>query len=448
MLIFSVEDILAVCSLLASAFLLFIASANALNKGRIYSILLGALSMYVLLTLVSYFELATEFSRSALHLTAQVALIGTIVLVGTFKFCEIIFVRPYFNGRQHWNSNFVISASLHSKLAVWAGIISLILFATARNSLYLTWSEARSDADLRVVIATFLLFLSFSGVVSAAMTGNFIRMVLLAAINFSAFVLSGSRASVLTAFAFLGWIVLMQTHALRKKILILFFLMMLAFSAHVFLRFIRGLNPLDLIYAIRDGDLLQLLLSSSATDDFSGGEASIPKFFVLAVTSAGYEIYGFMTSVTRTLLMFVPSSIGVIEKPMDVTYRLWAEGYLSGYFNNFEGKALMRESFISGSFGSLHPTLFGEFFLAGRWLSLIVSTIFAGIICFCIDRSLARLSAVSSLFMLGPTAVGMLMLARGNSVIGFGYFVYLVLFVMIIEVVMRKAPSIFPRRSR
>lgn len=176
-----------------------------------------------------------------------------------------------------------------------------------------------------------------------------------------------------------------------------------------------------------------MIATSPATSDLSGGELAIAKYFVFAVQTASAEVYGFMTSVVRLLLILVPSSVVTIfNKPMDVTYLLWAEAYSQNMFAEAEGQVLLREFFESGIYGSVHPTLFGELFAAGLWPSLIFSSGIVGFFCVFIDRCLSWIDPKAAVLVLGPVLVGMWMVARGNSVIGFGYFVYLTIFAVVL----------------
>lgn len=176
-----------------------------------------------------------------------------------------------------------------------------------------------------------------------------------------------------------------------------------------------------------------MISTSPATSDLSGGELAIAKYFVFAVQTASAEVYGFMTSAIRLLLILVPSSVLTgIGKPIDVTYLLWAEAYSQNLFAEAEGQALLREFFESGLYGSVHPTLFGELFAAGRWPSLIASSGVVGLFCVFIDRSLSSIDPKAAVLVLGPVLVGMWMVARGNSVIGIGYFVYLTILAVLL----------------
>jgi hypothetical protein len=252
-------------------------------------------------------------------------------------------------------------------------------------------------------------------------------------LNLVCFVLSGSRAAALGALAFLGWIMLARSKSRWARLRILIAFGVVAILVHVSLRFIRGFGPAELFDIFKEGNVWELFRSSPVEQDISGGENAIAEYFVFATDSAASGTYGFMTSIVRLAMIFIPSSWSPFEKPMDVTYQLWANAFSAGLFEGAQGSTLLQESFLTGVFGSVHATLFGELFAAGRWASLVISSTVVGALCVFVDRCLDRLSNLCSLLVLGPVVVGMLMVGRGNSVIGFGYFVYLTTFVVSVE---------------
>jgi hypothetical protein len=171
--------------------------------------------------------------------------------------------------------------------------------------------------------------------------------------------------------------------------------------------------------------LLQDLAASGAADDLSGGEFAIPKYFVFATTVASVDVFGLLTSLVRLALLPIPRIDGLIDKPVDVTYTLWSKGYESGLFDGQAGQSILFDSYVSGSLGSLHPTLFGEFYLAGGIAAVVISSLVAGVVLTGIDRFFRRCRPFTSLLLIGPVLAGFLMVGRGNSVIGFGYFFYI-----------------------
>lgn len=428
---------IAYASLAVPSLALLVAAWYALGQGRIYAVLFGALAIYGLITLSLLPRLAEEFSPNHAYTATHVYFVGSVLLMGSVMFWDSLILPRRSASRAKWVDRVEADANTHARWAMLAGIVSLVLFFTSRDNLDLSWSEARAEDGFAVVVATFLLLLSFPGIVSAVLVGRRVLAVALLGLNLACFVFSGSRAAALGALAFFGWIMLARSKSTWARMRILIALGAVALLVHISLRFIRGFGLVELIDVLRYGNLLELFRLSPAEQDISGGESAVAEYFVFAIDSAASGTYGFMTSLVRLALMFVPSSWAPFEKPMDVTYQLWASAFSAGLFDGAQGSALLQESFLTGAFGSVHATLFGELFVAGRWPSLALSVVVVGGICVFVDRCLDRLSNLCALLVLGPVVVGMFMVARGNSVIGFGYFVYLTTFVVSAEWICR-----------
>lgn len=411
--------------LVFSVIFLLLSTIISLRLGRIYGILLGLLSVYVLFTLASYGELASEFTNQTIELASFVVLVGTCSLLSSLLFFEYLFKRKAFNTRMHWIGNIRAGSKIHSRRTLVFGIISLVLFLGLRHDFDLTWSEERLEGGPLIVVATFLMLLSAPGMISSWFLRKYSQACFLLVINSACIIISGSRAAALTVVGFSAWLSFAFAKSGRDRIRLLCIIGTTAISLHLFLRFLRGISPLDLYNAVSNGTILDLLISSSSSLDISGGEFAISRYFVFAIDSSHSADYGVMTSAFRTILLYVPRIFKFIEKPVDITYSLWAEAYQAGMFSHQDGAAILSESFLSGNFGSVHPTMFGEFFASGQWLSLVASSFICGALCILIDRTLSRLAPAHALLLLGPVVVGMAFVARGNSVIGFGYFAYL-----------------------
>lgn len=428
-----IEASIAYTALAIPSLALLVAAWHALGRGRIYAVLFGALAAYGLITLSLLPPLAEEFSPDRVYAATHVYFVGAVFLIGSVTFWESWVLPRRSESRTKWVDRIEADARTHAHWAMLAGVVSMALFLTSRDDLSLSWSETRAEDGFAVVVATFLLLLSFPGIVSAVLSGRRAQAIGLLGLNLICFVLSGSRAAALGALAFLGWIMLARSKSRWARLRILIALGVVALLVHVSLRFVRGFGLAELVDVLKEGNLLELFRSSPAEQDISGGESAIAEYFVFATDSAASGTYGFMTSLVRLALVFVPSSWAPFEKPLDVTYQLWASAFSAGLFDGAQGSALLQESFLTGAFGSVHATLFGELFVAGRWPSLVLSSIVVGAICVFLDRCLDRLSNLCALLVLGPVVVGMLMVGRGNSVIGFGYFVYLTTFVVSAE---------------
>jgi hypothetical protein len=434
------EGGVAYLALAVSILALGTAAWRSLSRGRIYAFLFGALTLYGVFTLARLPTLADEFSRQSAYSASYVFLLGTTFLLGSIGLCEWLVPRAVQDGPGRWRAHYNIGADAHIRWSILASAASLALFLLAHPDLSLSWSGARaadSESGLLVAAATFLLLTSFPATATAILRGRNVSAVVLLAFNLACFTLSGSRAAALAALAALFWLAYMRTESSSGKFWILTSAVLLIFVVHVGLRFIRGLSPVDLVAAINSGNLLDLWGSSGVGEDLSGGESDVATYFVYAVGSAGSGGFGFMTTIARLGLVFFPKAWLPFEKPMDVTNQLWASAFSDGLFNSDQGLTLLKESFVTGNLGSIHATVFGELFVSGGWLSLLPSAVLIGAFCVFIDRCLVQLKAAPALLILGPTAVGMLMVARGNSVIGFGYFVYVGTFVVAVELVGR-----------
>jgi len=420
-------------ALLLSIVALAGSGAAYLLKARVYSPLPLALAGYgvVLLKMVL---LDTHESSASIDEACLLYSIGAAVLLGSIFVAESLVPRRGLSGWSTWRSRFAEFEEPHAHWAGWAGISSLgLLLASRWGNLDLSWSEARSEFGFLVTLAIMLMLVAASGVVTAYRQRKWWFVVAGALAMAVGFVVVGSRAAILTGVAFFVWLSLAEAAGLNGRVRTLLVVGVAAFAVHVGLRFVRSFGLVGLVAALSDGNLIDLFSSSSIAEDISGGEGDIADYLIFAVHSARVHDYGWLTSVVRVLLLWVPSSYLGLPKPMDVTYQLWAEGFSAGLFDEKEGMAVLQQSYMSGLYGSLHPTLFGEVFLAGLWTSLFLSTVFVGIVCVFIDRMLERVNGLCSVLVLGPVLVGMLMIARGNSVIGFGYFFYIAGLVLTVQ---------------
>ncbi len=433
------------CVLLACAVIaLGLAAWASLERGRLYAVVFAALAMYGAFTLFELPGLAGQFSDGSATTAALVFVVGTAFFLASVVLTERRFPRPGPTRMADWADRLDAAGTQHLAWARLAIPASLALLILSRENLELTWSEARADAGVVEVGATFLFLLGVPGAVTGLLTGKRLQGALLLGAALVVFVISGSRAALLGGLAYFAWIVLARTKERPRRIRVMAAMAGLAFLAHVVLRFLRGFGPVALLAALSSGDLASLFGESAAASDISGGEAAIARYFVFSVQHAGDEAFGFMTSVQRLLLLFLPGKALGIQKPLDVTYQLWAEGYAHGLFDGAQGFIILQDAFLTGSLGSLHPTLFGELFLAGRWPALVATSILFGMLSVFIDRALRSMSAVSALLLLGPMLVGLLMVGRGNSVIGFGYFFYLGAFVVPVNAILARLRAVRP----
>jgi len=420
--------------LAVSCIALTIAGWSTLKKGRVYALLIGMLAMYGFSIL---FSLNNELVDGNRLMAASVYAVGSIVLLMTIYFVEMLLPQRNDGGFLSWRQRIQSGIEAHAYWTLLAGIFSLALFVVTQQDFELTGMQTRSESGAVVVFATFLFMLSVPGVISGFLQGEKLMLVLRLIIAISIFLLSSSRAAMMGAVVYGAWLSLAQAKSRAARIRIVFILLFIAFIIHVLLRVIRGFGMLGFLRAVGDGTLIEHFGASAINLDLSGGEAAIVHYFFFAAKVASAETFGYLTSVVRWFTLFFPRELFPTGKPMDVTYLLWAKGFTSGIFDAKVSYGALEELFLLGSYGSLHATLFGELFLSGRWLSLLISTPVAGALCVFIDRSLLWLNATSALLLLGPVLIGMLMVARGNSVIGFGYFFYLAAIVVTVNWLVR-----------
>lgn len=404
------------------------------RRALVTSFLLGLLAVYGVSILLSYPKLTQHYEAVLLESATHVYFFGSLVLnLLILLLFKLAAPRLRF-ARQVWSWRFERCLNDHLRPATLALIASLALFLIFRNDLSLTGMQSRGEDGIFIALATFLCFLAFPGLVTAFVESKlaFLGYVACVLVVFS---LSGSRAAVLTTVAFWLWRRNVIAERQRLRIGAVMLILGAALMIHFLLRLIRGISPAALLEALLAGDysvLTERMLGSFSEVDLSGGESSISSYFVLAVEVGGGDAYGFLTSMTRVLLLFVPGSLAPFSKPEDVTYNLWVDALSRGRFDASAYYQAMNEAFIQGAYGSLHPILYGELFLSGRWPGLLIGLIFVSVVCLVIEVALISMSHRASLYLIAPTAVGMLMVARGNSVIGFGYFFYLYVLVRVI----------------
>lgn len=415
---------------ITTIFLLFCAW-HSICRGKVYGVLFGGLAIYGFFAFEQIGTLLEIFSPDVIGTAALVYAAGSVVLALSIVAFEQTFPYREAGSANLWVLRMWRSASDHTKWATIASCIALVLLLHTRSNLGAAWNVARTTNGFETSVAAFFLLLGTPGIASAVIRGKKFLALSLFVINIVSFVLLGSRAAMLGALGFWVWIVFMRQRSRLKQLRILIIIVLLGFCAQVALRFIRGFGLDELLAALSNGDIFSLFISNPVVRHISGGEAAIVKYFMFSIELAPSDTFGFMTSIHRLALFFIPYSVHLLSKPMDVTYQLWAAAYSHGLFAHAAGADLLRKSYLSGDYGSIHPTLFGEMFVSGQWPSLIISVVLVGALCVFIDRCLTHMSDTRALLVLGPTIAGFLFVARGNSVIGFGYFIYLAIFVVI-----------------
>lgn len=422
--------ILGICVFVIAASLLLAMAVECLRQQQVSSIVFAALSGYAWVSVFNAYSLAEQFSDEEYLVSALVYFVGSMTLsLSTWLFARQAGARRL--PMPEWGQSDFIR---YSRFALLLGVSSLILLVLSREDVLMNWSEARSEAGPTSVLAAFFLLLACPGIIAAWLAKRAVVTIALFVLCATSFVLLGSRAALLSALAFAVWLMLLRARGTASKVRVIAFAAIVGIAAHVLLRQVRGLGLGGLLQAIDDGTLLTTLFSGDANADLSGGELAISKYFLFSTRVSSVDDFGFMSSIQRVLLLPIPRIEGWIDKPVDVTYLLWEKAYEAGLFADADGQAILLDSYLSGTLGSLHPTLFGEYFLAGSWASLVLSTTFLGGTFSLIDVAMRRMDRLTSLALCGPLLVGYLFVARGNSVIGLGYFFYLGIIFTIVKV--------------
>lgn len=406
---------------LLSAALLLLSAIFGIQGQRLSSAAFAALAGYATLSVADAVSLVDLFGGRYYFEAGAIYFIGTVfLLISYIAFSALLGVEQY--TMPLWETD---EMSRHAGLALLLGFGSLAFLLSDRHSLFDVWSEARTESGPLTVLAAAALLLAAPGVVSAVIASRYFVALLLLVVSASSFLLLGSRAAVIGALALLLWLLVGRAEGPGKKFRIVTIALICGLAMHVVLRSLRGLGVGGILSAIWDGSLLDVLFLDANETDFSGGESSIPKYFLYASISNSVNEFGFMTSVQRLLLMPFPRIEGWFEKPLDVTYLFWAKAFRDGVFLEYPGQEILLDAYLNRSFGSLHPTLFGEYYLTGGWASLLPSLVVVGGVFALIDLTMRRMNRLTSLALCGPVLIGFFFVARGNSVIGLGYFFYL-----------------------
>lgn len=408
---------------------LLIVAVTGFRNRRYYSVVFGGLVGYALLGAANVESLSLQFGSDSVEHAAWVFLCGSTVISLTVQILASS-LPPVTNFANLWIPS-VLRA--HSNWSFGFIVAALVLLVADRGDLSLNWNEARGDIGSLSVLGTFFFLLGSPGCVTAAYSNRPMRCLLLVLLSSVVFVLSGSRAAVLSALILAFWMIMSRSSGAFGKARILLASGIAAFFIHVVLRQVRGVGVIALAQAYADGNLVATLFSNTDNVDVSGGESAIAEYFVYSTKVASVHDFGFMTSIVRMLLFPVPHALEFIGKPIDITYRLWQHAYLAGLFDSGEGQDILWNSFLTGSLGSLHPTLFGEYYVAGGWPALVMSSVLMGGVLVLVDRYLGEANPFANLALAGPVMVGYLFIARGNSVIGIGYFFYLAILLHILR---------------
>lgn len=418
--------------IVGSAFLLILMAIVCFLHRRISSVVFLGAAAYAVVAAVNVEYLTKQFGDEVYLQMSMIYSIGSIVLVMSFLFFSKLLPRHKISMPIWDQSDF----HRHATLALLFAAASVTLISIDRGEdLFVSWSEARSSSGFLTSLATAFFMLASPGIVSAFEAKRPALCVVLLLLSIGLFLVLGSRAAILGALIFWMLLRLARSRSFGSRLCFIAIATVLVFTTHTILRSLRGYGIAGLLQAFEEGNLSMLFSPFFMNDEvgMTGGESEIAEILAFSITQSSSFDFGFMTSIQRLILLPIPSVEGWLSKPIDVTNLLWKKAFENGLFEDAVGQSILLESYLSGSLGSWHPTLFGEYFLAGGWVALVLSVIVTGAILVAIDLFMHKADRLTSLALCGPILVGYLFVSRGNSVVGFGYFVHFSILIFLLR---------------
>jgi len=388
------------------------------------SLVPAALAFYAILAIPNSVDIANRYSAHAYNMSGATYLLGSFSLI-ICMFCCGLISSP---AAVRWRSEDHVS---HFRIGIVFLSVSTVLFLSFRSDPFASWEAQRSESNRLDALANFLFFIGSPALASAIIAGRrqaVAALVILVVINF---LLSGSRAAIFGIVAILSLSVWQRNRPISGTYRIAI-LMLIALSVHTVIRPLRG-HGLALIPLILQSEKpIQAVLDINDGGRFGGGEDGIVDYFVWSTTLRPDPEFGTLRTVKRIALMPIPGSLWP-DKPVDVSNLLWSRAVNDGYMNDDPYYSTFIESQKNGSLGSIHPTMFGEFFISGGNLSVIVSSMAIAVILSLVDWYLSTRGPVVNLMISGPTCAGMYFIARGNVIIGLGLFLYSSVIIVILS---------------
>lgn len=414
----------------ANAVVLLLGFFVGVRKKRLYSVVWGALLVFHVTSLNISGSLFGEFTYDTLLRGQLLMLIANCLLLSSFATFDSMFLRTItnFEGVQAWLTNPSLSKRRYLTLMVLLSIAIIgLLLRDGLGRLSIGWEEARESTGVIDSMAILLSFIVFPSVWVAFRTKRYLLSLLLGMLCLSIFQIIGSRAALLTLLAAVYAELLLTGQPLRKKIGVLLAVGMLGFTLHALSRATRGLGFEGVLAILTGGNLLEWIKVLWSQIDLSGGESNIYHFYNYVIDKS-YEGDGYRAWVTlkRLVLIYVPTWSLPDIKPVDITYKLYADAFADGLFNETPYFTGIADLMDAGQSGSIHPTIWGDAYVNGGMAGILVYPVLFGFVLVLIEKCVRRLTPVG-LFMLAPlTIVGYAFVARGNVVIGFGYLAYII----------------------
>ena len=315
----------------------------------------------------------------------------------------------------------------------------LIQFINGTSFIQSNWIEARAIDDRFYLrpISTVLGFIFFPSTWVAARQKRLIPFCILALCSCVLFFISGSRAMFLTLGGAMFVDILTTNMRLRSRLGILFAGGFVGYFVHVSLRVLRGLGLGGFLTAVSTGTLGDWVAGHEGTLGLGGEEGAYQTYYY--VVDKDYDFYPYRAWVTplRLGMLYVPSSVVGSIKPQDITSQLWYDGFDDGFLNNSHDYAALIRMAHDSIGGSIHPHLWGDAYANGHVMGILLYAFVLGVAVVFADRIFIRSTEFSCYTIASCYCVGLIFMARGSIVAGFGCFAYGLPFVILISLVTR-----------
>lgn len=405
-----------------SALVLLPSILYSISKSRYYSVLLIALFYYML----SVNEVAIEAAYGT-----QVLYAGMLFLFAcNVIFCLFLYLlggwmlpsagsyRRLIFDEQNWSRLFFLAL----------GLFATIFVIKARNGLdflMLNWTEQRSEGlTLLDGLSNILGLLAFS--LAPLFFKSRIKFLFLVLCCIGVFMVTGSRAMLFCLGGYFYYeLFLSDGISFGRRLWVLVGGAVAALSMHVLSRALRGIG-LNAVLTLDFSTLFETINGAVDTGGMFGGEDNIMKYYFYVVHKylEGWST-DLLPTLHRALLILMPRELGEIPlKPVDLTYQIWIEALNDGLFNdNIWLKELIANA-NGGTPGSLHFLIWGDGLLNLGWFGVLIYPLLFAFLLTVFESVLQRAPAAMTAMLLGVGFPALLMIARGNIVIGLGYIIY------------------------
>jgi hypothetical protein len=394
----------------------------SLQLRRIYSVVPGALLIFHFAAAGQLGAATEEFGAQTVLYGQALLLIANVILAVTCTVFDLHFVP---NGRLQDVGRWLRepSPSKRRYFAVVAVLVALVAGLQIRGGigrLAIGWEEARETQGVFDSVAIFLSFIAFPSAWVAFRSRKYLTAMVLATLCFVIFQVIGSRAVLLTLVTIVYAELLLSRVSLGKKLATMVLLVVVGLGLHTASRLTRGIGLVGIFELARTFSITELAQSDAI--DLTGGEGNIYRYYYYVIQkSYKHYPYGAWTTAQRLALLYVPAQMAPGIKPADITYTLYADAFDDGVFDESPYIEKIGMLLEEGQTGSIHPTLWGEAYANGGGIAILVVPALLGIFLAALEKCLRALTPVGAVLIIPLTMVGLLMVARGNTVIGIGY---------------------------